>query len=360
MPRINLAVLGKSGAGKSTLLNYLWGGEVSATGVGRPVTERAVGGQVGLYEKPPINRGGFDLVIFDSWGMEADKADEWNQIITQECEKREASDNIDDWFHAVIYCVSAKGARIEDFEINKVIKPLIEAGHAVIFALTKSGVASRSEINDVRDEIRRVCPEASAIVEVESVSQHLRGKELPTEQRGIDSLLDAVEETFVSNLQTKLRKKYLRSCFNRLDYWKHEVLVAYDREAGLFTPIAATLKKVSGRAQVYLDGMFVELEKWREDKDRQTVEFYKAFGSIMLRRQSDLGVSFLKRARRLSRSDLEWETTDYIAHAVLYVIPGVNVAYAIMGSDYHKEQLAKKLDEVVARTLHEATAGLIS
>ena len=37
--RVTIAVIGRSGAGKSTLVNALFGAEVAAAGVGRPVTK---------------------------------------------------------------------------------------------------------------------------------------------------------------------------------------------------------------------------------------------------------------------------------------------------------------------------------
>jgi septin family protein len=126
MLRTNILVLGKSGAGKSSLLNYIWGDVVAKTGAGRPVTERSTGDETGIYKSEPIRvNAELELVIYDSWGMEANKADKWNEIIRYESAQREKSSYIQDWFHAVIYCVSAKGARIEEFEIKNVVQPLI-------------------------------------------------------------------------------------------------------------------------------------------------------------------------------------------------------------------------------------------
>src|SRR5690349_20592367 len=106
---INVLILGKSGAGKSTLLNYLWGEKVAEADIGKPVTPKEADGSVGLYRYPPALLNGHNLTIFDSWGMEADKADEWLKTLMPEMKKRESSPDVEDWFHAVIYCVAASG-----------------------------------------------------------------------------------------------------------------------------------------------------------------------------------------------------------------------------------------------------------
>jgi hypothetical protein len=137
------------------------------------------------------------------------------------------------------------------------------------------------------------------------------------------------------------------------------VLSAYERESGFFTPVAMTLKKVSPIATSSLDNLLTDLEEWSKNKERQTTEFYKAFGSNMLRRNTDSDVSFLKRKTRLSRSDLEWDTADWLTHATMYLIPVVNLAYAIVSNDVHKDQLAKRLDEVRGQIMGLAEAGLM-
>ena len=58
----NLAVFGKTGVGKSTLVNAIFGSEVAATGVGKPVTQgldyhRHPGGLLGLYDSEGFETG---------------------------------------------------------------------------------------------------------------------------------------------------------------------------------------------------------------------------------------------------------------------------------------------------------------
>jgi hypothetical protein len=58
--RVNLVVVGKTGVGKSTLINAVFGSQVAATGLGRPVTT-----DTEYFEHPDVPLG-----IYDSQGFE--------------------------------------------------------------------------------------------------------------------------------------------------------------------------------------------------------------------------------------------------------------------------------------------------
>jgi energy-coupling factor transporter ATP-binding protein EcfA2 len=359
MLRTNVLVLGKSGAGKSSLLNYLWGDVIANTGTGRPVTERSSAEEIGIYANEPLGVSeDLELVIFDSWGMEADKADEWNRIIRKETEKREASSKIEDWFHAVIYCVSAKGARIEDFEIKKVVQPLIDAGYAVIFALTKCGVASDYEKQRVRETIDAACPQHGGIIEIESVSVTLRGRSTPTDTQGKIELLKGVQENFVQNLADKLRKKYLAKCAGDLADWKGGVLRRYDKEASYFIPTAVTLNKVASSADRQLDGCLASIDAWRVGADEQAEKVYQAFGRTLLHRPKFMGEKFLVRSKPLTRQDIEWGGAEHATSVIINMIPLVNVGYWLTRKQIHRDFLEEKLQAVVSRIREQASSGL--
>lgn len=353
MLRANILLLGKSGAGKSSLLNYIWGDVIAKTGAGSPVTERSSGDATGIYPSKPLQVDNeLELVIHDSWGMEADRADEWNALIREETEKREGSPKIEDWFHAVIYCVSAKGARIEDFEIQKVVQPLIDNGHAVIFVLTKCGVASETEKQKVYETIHFACPSHGGIIEVESVPVTLRGRASPTETKGRDILLEAVKRNFVTNLGTKLKRKYLAHCGVQLDEWQNGVLRFYDEKVGFFKPTAGTFNEISEMTVSSLHHCLSSLDRWREDRDVQAKRFHQLFGEVILQEPNFVGERFLFRYAFLNTAD--FVGSNGILSFVLKLFPMIDLALWQTRKSSHRDELAKELSGTVREVLDMA------
>ena len=105
----NILILGKTGAGKSTLVNYLYGREIAVARAGRPVTEK------GLHRHEPVAYNGMDIVIWDSWGLEPDKAREWWESLKEELARQSGQPHIRDWIHTVIYCYDAKKSRLDSY-----------------------------------------------------------------------------------------------------------------------------------------------------------------------------------------------------------------------------------------------------
>ena len=91
----NVAVIGKTGVGKSSLINYLYDGKcVAETGFGKPITPNGFHMFKHQLFDMPVN-------IFDSWGLEAGKEDEWLRQLDSELEKRSIHNPVSSWFHSI-------------------------------------------------------------------------------------------------------------------------------------------------------------------------------------------------------------------------------------------------------------------
>ncbi|MGJ3248799.1 MAG: GTPase [Elainellaceae cyanobacterium] len=122
----SILIAGKTGAGKSVLLNAMFG-EKARANVGKPVTADIV-----RYDMYPTHL----LTVFDTPGLRTFR--ETNLEIQQHIHGliKHLSKRSDQRIHAVWYCISARGKRIEDSEITWIHK-LADEGIAVILVLTQ-------------------------------------------------------------------------------------------------------------------------------------------------------------------------------------------------------------------------------
>lgn len=122
----NLAIFGKTGAGKSTLLNAIFGAEVAATGVGRPVTKGLI-----YYRHPDAFLG-----IFDSEGFETGTSGDVILRGLQELVFARASAPIDQRIHAVWYAVRWSDRRFEQAQQDFVCR-IAELRLPIIVVITQ-------------------------------------------------------------------------------------------------------------------------------------------------------------------------------------------------------------------------------
>jgi tRNA U34 5-carboxymethylaminomethyl modifying GTPase MnmE/TrmE len=345
MSRTNILILGKSGSGKSALLNFLWGREVAKVGVGRPVTPKEDGGDCGIFRYPPIQKNGMEMVVYDSWGMEADKAKEWRKIIDRQIQEREQSESIGDWFHTIIYCISAKGARIEDFEIESVIRPLIAQGNSVAFVLTKSDIASKDERLALREILEAEFP-AERVLEICSVSQTLRNGERKT-AFGLEALQSEIMLSLRTNLIGKIKRQFSSHCRNRGLAWKADVLLFFDNESGFLKSYASLHEEVAQHAAATSVAMVESTESWLAGVIDEAHLIFKNFGMTLF------GENYLREHRQRNSSkivdelSLDWGWAEKLAHGALRVIPLLNFAYLFLAPGLHRDQLAEKLDHAL-------------
>lgn len=357
MLKVNVLILGKSGCGKSSLLNYLWGNKVADVAAGRPVTPESDGASQGIYRHPPVQLDDLQLVIHDSWGMEANKAEQWLALIKQESRKYDASRSISDWIHTIVYCISAKGARIEDFELDSIIAPLIAEGNRVLFVLTKADIASEQERQALRDILTRQVPENSGIIEVSSLSQVLRSGQ-HTEAFGREEMLEAILSNLRQNLIAKIPAQFLRRARDGAAALRRDVLAHYEKEAGFTRTYAGVLREVGSLVQDGSRRLGTDIREWLTQALRDAVAIYSLVGvqlgpeSVGAGRDTTLnGEAFL------SASSIAWEPSDYFANAVLHLVPGLNLLYMFVKKDMHRDLLIEKLDAGIEHFEKDAEAA---
>ena len=66
----NVLIMGKTGVGKSSFINYLYPNAKREIGAGRQVTSK------GIHQSTLELDNGLTVNLYDTWGLEADKAEE--------------------------------------------------------------------------------------------------------------------------------------------------------------------------------------------------------------------------------------------------------------------------------------------
>ena len=129
----NFLIIGHTGTGKTALLNYVFGQTVAKSAAGRPVTQK------GSWKSIQISSPFVDnetLTFFDSWGLEADLAPEWEQ----EIRKKLTANWNEEVIYGVIFCLSY-ALRIQEFEL-RMLRLLMELGYKVLVVITHADASN--------------------------------------------------------------------------------------------------------------------------------------------------------------------------------------------------------------------------
>ena len=210
----NVLIIGKSGVGKSSLLNYIFGRELQKVGVGAPVTKMEIKKFTYKYDDH------FEMHIYDTWGLEpsVQKAEDWKNTIFKEIGRHD-EEKISEWFNTIIFCLNAKSARVEDFEIDIMEELLREKNHVTI-ALTHcnsksdpDGIVLRESVKEELTKRRIDAPDDRNFVFVSNVRKKLLGGTV--EQFGREEIFISIIRNVWASLKSKVpyltRRKFENS-----------------------------------------------------------------------------------------------------------------------------------------------------
>lgn len=207
-----ILIIGKSGVGKSSFINYILGSNECDVGDGKPVTSK------GIYRK----EFGKDYYLYDTWGLEADKYDEWKRLLEKVLENEDNKqfeiifkEHIDyplkGFFDSIFYCLSAQSGRVEEKELA-VIKWIHDKKENPIIILTKCDIAGEEKINGIINELKNKIGNNLKIVKIGKGEETFSGESLPFGKDEIEKMLYLVYiERLVNYVPRYIVKKVSKS-----------------------------------------------------------------------------------------------------------------------------------------------------
>ena len=219
----NVLIIGKSGVGKSSLLNYIFGRELQKVGVGAPVTKMEIKKFTYKYDDH------FEMHIYDTWGLEpsVQKAEDWKNTIFKEIGRHDEK-KISEWFNTIIFCLNAKSARVEDFEIDIMEELLREKNHVTI-ALTHcnsksdpDGIVLRESVKEELTKRGIEAPDDRNFVFISNVRKKLLGGTV--EQFGKEEIFISIIRNVWASLKSKVPYQTRRKFENSFARKKAELL----------------------------------------------------------------------------------------------------------------------------------------
>ncbi|MGV8155141.1 MAG: GTPase [Alkaliphilus sp.] len=337
----NFLVMGRSGAGKSSLINYIYGEYKRETGTGRPVTS------VGLH-RVVLKRKDITVNLYDTWGLEANKADEWKDVILNEAKCRNESFTIKDWFHTIVYCLSAQSARVEDFEINEIINPLIEQGNNVIIVLTHGDVIgvekkSRGMIDYL---LKKTKINKQNIIMVASEAKKLLGGGA-REQFGKEEVLYRMRKNLWLDIRNKLPKAYCKYSNNQFDCWKKDSYAIVEKKVKFWNRHSVS-KKIIPPMNDNLRRRFERIDNETDKYIKDAYMYYVRLAHYLLGRKVSAKTDFNEEHYK-NRFDYKMDLVDKIAEkiavAILSLLPVVSLFIPYAAKEIAKDSIKEVIDQ---------------
>lgn len=214
----NILIAGKTGVGKSAFINYIYGHDVAESRAGSPVTAEGLH----EYEYYDLERG-ILFRFYDTWGLEADRSEEWHDAILSIVKEREANLDIAQWFHTIYYLVSVQSGRVEAYELEAILKPLYAKGSHVTIILTNFNAENEMSVekaNAMERVLNRELPiQEGDIIRVNSVEKKLlTGQQVPTS--GYEEVWRRNRTNLWKDIERKLPINLTNHLLEELEAWR--------------------------------------------------------------------------------------------------------------------------------------------
>jgi len=337
----NVLVLGRSGSGKSAFINYIYGTYKRKTGTGKPVTRKGLHKVVQVYQQITVN-------LYDTWGLEANKSEEWKQVILSEVQKHNESFQIRDWFHTIFYCLSIQRARVEDFEIEEIINPLLEQGNRIVVILTHGDVpeAKMKSQEMIKRLLETTQLTEQVIILVASEAKQLLGGSSKG-KFGKEKVLLSMKQNLWSDIQEKLPNNYSAYLERQFTLWKDNSYIRVEEKIN-FINQRLIAKKIIGEVNEELTQLLKSIDGETENYLYTSYTYYNqlvyylATGRATLDAQADL-------AHKKHYVYFEADRLSYLTTSLFGAMPLVNI---VLFYTIH-QQRKKKMKRAINRTYNQ-------
>jgi len=310
----NAVIVGQTGVGKSTLINYLYGQNIVGAGLGKPVTKN------GFH---PINfiLNGLPVTLYDSWGLEVGKWEEWMAELTREFEDRGVDQPANKWFHSVFYCIQAGSHRIQDCDIQ-IIKAFMGEHYKVSVILTKADYVSADEEDAMRNCLHEQIPGISVIA---VCSESKIGRMSKTEQFGKEKVEQQAYIDFFDSLIERLPLRCKSVMEDHVEKWAEQASrSAYDDVGAFGFNASEAAEKVENSAKT-IQKELCDIASYELNSTlRMYGNFSERLGYPPPSLYNDVTDSYERFKKQVSSADYAWwETSLMVVFSPIIVAAGL-------------------------------------